>query len=251
MFNLEELILNIFIGSEENFFDGNDLKNTIINQMPRLRQLAFNIRSIVGSNNFLHFLSNEDIQCTLKNCSNDQIISYVDYFPNERKGQCHIYTYPHQMTFYDGISNHFPGGIFKYVQHVMLFDERPFDQNFFLRIAQAFPLLKDLTVKNFQAQNRNFNDDNQHFSMIEYPSLTILCLKEVHDDYAEQFLLDGKTFFSNYIWLMIDCETLQRVTHNFTRDATRLNCTKIKRIHLSNRLNLPNHFYTYFPSLEK
>ena len=130
-------------------------------------------------------------------------------------------------------------------------DERPFDHTFFLRIAQAFPFLKDLTVKNFQAQNRNVNDDNRHFSMIEYPSLTTLCLKEVHDDYAEQFLRDDKTFFLDYIWLMIDYETLRRVTQNFTRDATRLNCMKIKVIHLSNRLDLPNHFYTYFPSLKK
>lgn len=45
------------------------------------------------------------------------------------------------MTFYDGI--------FKSVQHAMLFDERPFDRTFFLRIARAFPFLKDLTVKNF------------------------------------------------------------------------------------------------------
>lgn len=197
-----------------------------------------------------HFPSNEDIQCTLTNCSNDRIQCYVDSFHNERKGQCHIYTYPHQMTFYDGISNHFPGGVFQHVQHAMLFDERPFDHNFFLRIAQAFPFLKDLTVKNFQEQNRNFNNDNRHLSIIEYPSLINLCLKQVHDDYAEQFLLNDKTFFSDHICLMIDFSTLQRVTYNFTRDVTRLNCTKIKRIHLSNRLNLSNHFYTYFPSFK-
>ena len=53
--NLEELILNRFIGNKENFFDGNHLKKTIINHIPQLRQLALNIRSMIELNNFLHF----------------------------------------------------------------------------------------------------------------------------------------------------------------------------------------------------
>ena len=63
MVNLEELILNLVIENEDKFFDGNDLKKTIINYMPQLHQLAFNIRSMVELNNFLHFPTNEAIQC--------------------------------------------------------------------------------------------------------------------------------------------------------------------------------------------
>ena len=37
----------------------------------------------------------------------------LNYFPSERKGQCHIDTYPHEMIFYDGIIIHFAGEIFK------------------------------------------------------------------------------------------------------------------------------------------
>ena len=92
------------------------------------------------------------------------------------------------IVFYDRISNRFPSGRFEYVEHVSLFDERPFDHNFFLRIARAFPLLKYLTVTNIQAQDRNLVDDNQHLSTIEYPSLVNLYLREIHDDYVEQFL---------------------------------------------------------------
>ena len=251
MFNLEKLTLNISIEGQEKFLDGNDLKKEIINHLPRLRQFTFNIRSIVQINHLFNVPSKESIQSTFTNCCSDnEIISDVDYFPSERKGQCHIYTYPHEMIFYDGISNHFPGGIFKYVRQVMLFDERPFNQTFFLRISRAFPFLKDLAVKNFQAQDRNLLDDNRNSSTIEYPSLTDLCLVDVHDDYAEQFLLDKKTFLSNPIWLLITYETLQRITQNFTRDATRINSGKIRKITLVNRLSLPDHFYTYFSSLQ-
>jgi hypothetical protein len=149
MSNFEKLTLNISIEGEEKFLDGNNLKTNIINHMPRLRQFLFNIRSIVVLDNLMHLPSNEDIQRTLTNCSDDyQVISYVDYFPSKRKGQCHIYTYPNRMIFYADITNNFPGGLFKYVQDVTLFDEHPFDHTFFLRIAQAFPFLRDFTVKN-------------------------------------------------------------------------------------------------------
>jgi len=193
MSNLEKLILNISIEGEEKFLDGNNLKKNIINHMPRLRQFLFHIRSIVVFDNLMHLPSNEDIQHTLTNCSDHQVISYVDYFPSESKGQCHIYTYSNRMIFYDDITNNFPDGLFKYIQDVTLFDERPFDHIFFLRIAQAFPFLRDLTVKNWKPQHRNFIDDNRDFSIIEYPRLTILCLTDVHDDYAEQFLPHTET----------------------------------------------------------
>lgn len=64
--------------------------------MSRLRQLEFNFRSNISFDHLVEFPSNEQIRCTLTNCANNEVMSYVDYFPNERKGQCHIYTYPHQ-----------------------------------------------------------------------------------------------------------------------------------------------------------
>lgn len=54
----------------------------------------------------------------------------------------------------------------------------------------------------------------------------------MHDDYIEQFLFDTKTRLKNYIDLYINYESLQGVTHNFTTDATRVNCAKIIQLHL-------------------
>ncbi len=47
---------------------------------------------------------------------------------------------------YKNITNSFAGGLFKCVRQVLLFDERPFDHEFFLRITQSFPFLKKITV---------------------------------------------------------------------------------------------------------
>ncbi|CAF4303127.1 unnamed protein product, partial [Rotaria sordida] len=49
------------------------------------------------------------------------------------------------MIHYENITNNFSGGLFKCVQTVRLFDERPFEHTFFMRFAQAFPFSKYLT----------------------------------------------------------------------------------------------------------
>jgi hypothetical protein len=56
--------------------------------------------------------------------------------------QCHIYSYPYEWKCYKNITNNFPGGLFKCVYEVSLFDERPFEHEFFLQIAQSFPFMK-------------------------------------------------------------------------------------------------------------
>lgn len=51
-----------------------------------------------------------------------------------------------------------------------------------------------------------------------------------HVDYAEQFLYDKKTSFPALVNLEIEYELLIIVTNNFSNDAVRLNCTKLKRL---------------------
>jgi len=41
----------------------------------------------------------------------------------------------YSLTYYDNITNNFPGGLFKYVVEISLYDERPFEHEFFLRIS--------------------------------------------------------------------------------------------------------------------
>ena len=250
MSSLETLTLYLLI-EERRFIDGLDLTENFVSRMPLLNQFVFNIRSIVSCDNQVHLPSNEDIQRSFTRHTDYQVISYVDYFPRRKTGQCCVYTYPYTRLSYDGITNSFPGGVFKYVQTAELFDERPFEHKFFVRIAQAFPSLKRLMVSNWEPQNhkenQDLNENNRHFPIIEYPHLILLCLFDIHDDYAEQFLLDTKTCFSNFIHLVIRYYTIQRVTHNFTRDATRVNCGKVKNLDMYRQVDLPEHFNVYFP----
>ena len=53
------------------------------------------------------------------------------------------------MLHYENITKNFPDVLFECVQYVTLFDERPFEDTFFIRVVQAFPFLKDLTVRNW------------------------------------------------------------------------------------------------------
>ncbi|CAF3969789.1 unnamed protein product, partial [Rotaria sp. Silwood1] len=79
-------------------------------------------------------------------------------------------SYPDRMNYCDHISNNFPGGLFKNVHTVSLFDERPFEYEFFLQIAQSFPFMKELTVTNEKPQKnklyRKSENDNQDLSII-------------------------------------------------------------------------------------
>ncbi len=122
------------------FIDGDDLQKNIINYMGRLNQFRFNIRSTILLKDQIDLLSNEDIEHSFKDFSNNQIISCVNYFLEAKKGQCHIYSYPFTITSYENIANNFPGGLFTCVCEVSLFDEHPFEHELFIRITQSFPL---------------------------------------------------------------------------------------------------------------
>ncbi|CAF5223859.1 unnamed protein product, partial [Rotaria magnacalcarata] len=156
------------------------------------------------------------------------------------------------MPYYNNITNKFPGGLFEYVRIVSLCDERPFEHEFFLRIDQSFPFMEILHLTNHKSQNRKqshgSNNDNQNLSLIEYPLLSDLHIVNAHDDYIEQFLFHTKTYLRNNIHLYIDYASLQRVTHNFTRDATRINCTKICKLSLRGREERSNSLEKYFPN---
>ncbi len=147
------------------------------------------------------------------------------------------------MTHYNNITNNFPGGLFKCVCNVSLFDEHPFEHEFFLQIAQSFPFMKKLTVHNRKSQK----NENQQWSIIKYSHLTELNLVRTHENYIEEFLCNSKTHLLNNVTLHITYESLQRVTHNFTRDATRINCSKLDYIVLYNPPEFLQYSKDYFP----
>ncbi|CAF1374487.1 unnamed protein product [Rotaria sordida] len=251
MLNLEKLHLCLKIYGRNTFIDGNNLKINIKNYMRQLNQFTFNIRSTIRLDNKINLLSNEDIQHTFNHFQNNKIISSVDYFSEMERGQCHIYSYPYQLKYYHQITNNFPGGIFKYVREISLFDERSFEHKFFFQISQSFPFMKKLTLINEKPQNdkryRIFDDDNQHLSIIEYPHLSHLNLDEAHDDYVEQFLLDTKTSLPNSVYLSVDYQVLKRVTQHFTRNTTRINSIKLRSLGLIGKCKIPKYVKEYFP----
>ncbi|CAF3807757.1 unnamed protein product [Rotaria magnacalcarata] len=204
--NLKQLNLYFLIFGRKTFIEGNNLKD-IINYMPQLNKFMFNIRSNVSTQNQINLPSNEDIQYTFRDYKN-QIISSIDYFPKVQDVECHIYSHPYVWKDYKNVTNSFSGGLFKCVREVLLFDEHPFEHEFFLLISQSFPFLKKITIVNETKQknqrSRKSNSDNENFSIIEYPHLIVLDLYEAHDDYVKQFLIDTKTCLPNDVYLCIN-----------------------------------------------
>ncbi|CAF3382157.1 unnamed protein product, partial [Rotaria sp. Silwood2] len=254
MLNLEELALYIVLKSNEIFIDGNSLTKNIINPLSRLHKFMFNIRSILYLHNKPSLPSNEEIFRTFTNFTNTKVISCVDYFRRNDTGQCHIYSYPYTMQHYRSITNSFSGGLFKCVREVSLFDEHPFEHEFFLKLAQSFPFLKTLSVNNWKAQKYKncqiLNYNNQHFSIIKYPYLTKLIFPSAHDDYVEQFLDDTKTSISNNISLFVHYHPLRKATHNFSRVTTRMNCSKLSDLRILDKIKILEH-QAYFPNYFK
>jgi hypothetical protein len=179
MSNLEELNLCLTVYVKKAYIDGNHLKRNIINNLPRLNQFTFSITSFAFFCNEMKFPSTEDIQRTFIDFSSNNIISYVDYFPDRKQSTCHIYSYPSGMEYYNIITNNFPGGLFQYVRVVSLVDDHPFEHEFFLRIQKSFPFMEELSLSNYKSQNRKQfyeSNNNQNLSLIQYFFLTNLIL---------------------------------------------------------------------------
>jgi hypothetical protein len=247
MSNLECLSLYFALIHREKFIDGYELKENIINHLPRLNNFVFNIRSMISTGNQISLPSNNDIQCTFTSFTNIQIISSVDYFPKEKSGQCHIYSNPYTMDYYYSITNNFHGGLFECVRDISLFDERPFEYEFFIKIAESFPFLTRLSLTNRKAQILKNNKID--YPLIKYPYLNDLELIDIHKDYVEIFLDSTKMLFSDGIYLAIDYRPLRRATHDFKRDAMRINCSKVTTLSIPAKFKLTQRFKTYFPRM--
>ncbi|CAF3876280.1 unnamed protein product [Rotaria sordida] len=250
MSNLEQLNLYFNCSRKKTFVDGNDLKTNILNRLPQLKSFEFNIRSSIDSINQIDLSTNEYIQHTFREFKHKKIISCVDYFQDSNSGECYVCSYPFTMTCYERITNNFSGELFKSVSEVSLFDERSFEHEFFLQIAQSFPFMRKLTVINMKPQNdkqcRKLKNNNNNLLVIEYFHLTYLNLDQAHDDYVEQFLLDTKMSLPINVELHTMYKSLKTVTHNFKRNATQINCSKVNYICTDRISRFPKHMKDYF-----
>ncbi|CAF4063234.1 unnamed protein product, partial [Rotaria sp. Silwood1] len=251
MSNLEKLDLALIVWTKQTLIDGNNLKLNIINYMPLLNKFTFNIHSKTSCYTKFNLPSNEYIQETFKDFKNKQIISSIDYFKEKEYSQCHIYSYPYQLIYYNNITNNFPGGIFECVCEISLFDEHSFEHEFFFQISQSFPFLKKLTLINQKPQNnkqlRKSKSQNQNLSIIQYPYLLKLNISKAHKDYHEQFLFDNKTCLPNNVRVSMNYRLVKKVTRNFRRITTRSNCAKMNFVIFIQKSKFPDHLKDYFP----
>jgi len=252
MSNLEKLNLSLSVRVKETLIDGYDLKNKILNHVSRLNKFTFNIHSFMYVNNGRILPSKEDIQNTFKDFQYTQIISYMDHFLERKECRCHIYTYPSQMSYYQYISNQFPGGYYPYVRIVSLYDEYPFEHEFFLQLVQSFPFIEKLVLTNLKSQQHQQSYKSMNnLSIVEYSHLIELIIVNVSDDYIEEFLCDTKTCFRKNIRLRVVDEALLRVTNHFTRKDTQMNCTKVDSLLPRSEWKSSKSFQEYFPSIKK
>ena len=117
------------------------------------------------------------------------------------------------MSFYQYLSNQFPGGYYPSVRVLSLYDDEPFQHRFFLQLVQSFPLIQKLVLTNREPQreykysNQSINE-NCHLSIVEYSHLVELDIERSFDDYVEQFLCHRKTSFRQNIRLHVNSDSL-------------------------------------------
>ncbi|CAF4394165.1 unnamed protein product [Rotaria sp. Silwood2] len=195
MLQLEELTLSLIVDDRTSFIDGTHLVNNILNKISYLKTFIFNIITE-------YVTMDEELLPTLDDIGRPliqrgfNVNCYIDY--NEfYQGQCHIYSLPFTIDCMHIHSSLFHGGLFRTVRYLYVQDFfRPFEDDFFARIAQAFPLLNKLTIFNKYKQAKLIQQQDKHestSSIIEFSHLMILNVAMSHIDYPKQFLFDCNT----------------------------------------------------------
>ncbi|CAF2520460.1 unnamed protein product [Rotaria sp. Silwood2] len=244
MLNLEELTLFLNVMRwNSTYIDGTHLYNDIFVHMPRLNKFNFSIYTMLMNDDIrIDLPSNEDIQRIFIENGNRHVGSFVDTLPQNGGGYCHIFSLPYQFNIFLNLNNSFQGGIFNKVRSLTMSDTDPFEHEFFEKVYQAFPFLRDLSLQNSKPQK-----NKQHSStFITFAHLNELDIRDAHVDYAEQFLFDKNTRLPNLLSLNIEYKTLVIITNNFTNDSARLNCSRIKHLFKNELFARPKNFHEYF-----
>ncbi|CAF1389221.1 unnamed protein product [Rotaria sordida] len=255
MTHLEKLTLylrisktGLFIGDASPFIDGIHLHNEILVHIPQLHTFKYYISTETCTDYSNLRISNRDIQQTFTNIIKyGQTACIMDYY-GASGTICHVYSLPFTFTHLYKITTHFPFIVFDTVTHLSVYDIVPFKHEFFMRINQAFPLLKCFTVKNARMQYWNSND-NLSDPIIEFTHLISLEIIHAGMYYLEQFLVKTNTLLPRLTRLKVNYNDLKTVTINFTREETRHNCSKVKQLIVEDSIIFSKYVYQYFPSL--
>jgi hypothetical protein len=249
---LEELILYLHIYGGSTFIAGTHLDNEILTHMPRLHTFTFYIASENVIADPPICLSNSDIERTFTNIEHRQVGCTVDYF-EPYKMICRVFSLPFKFHRLERIGTNIPNIVFNSVTHLKLWDKDAFKHEFFVRLARAFPFLKNLSIWNIIPPFLGVADiharDKDWCSIVKYHHLISLDIECVNTHYVEHFLNETKTHLPHLTELKVTYDTLKRVTKNFTRDETRRNCARVKRLIVEDARVYPKDVYQYFPLL--
>jgi hypothetical protein len=250
MLYLEKLTLYLCIKKQGVFIDPIHLINEFSIYMQRLNSFNFYLSTENKSNDLVHYLSNNDAQRTYMNIGYREVSSIVCFAVDI--GVYHIFTLPFQFEELGFIGSIFPNIVFNYVIRLWVRDRIPFGHEFFLRLAQAVPLLENLHVTSLCTKSydaKKSSDDVQSYQIVEYPHLTSLDILRTDTHYIEQFIDESKTYLPCLTELTVLYEKLRIITNNFTRESTRHNCANVKRLIFRREIVGSKDFHTYFPSL--
>jgi hypothetical protein len=247
MINLEELILNLSIfRGNGNYIDGIQLYGDILIYMPQLNKFSFRIDTRVSFENRTIVLSSkEDIQRSFIGREYQKLGLHVEILLTDDEIQCRIHSLPYQFNRFIYLNHSYQDGMFNYVRYLSMIDQHPFKNNLFKIISQDFPFLEELFIVNNEAQTKK----QELSETITFPHLSRLNIYMSHIDYAEQFLVEQRCHLPHLLDLLIKYESLVTVTNNFTNNATRRTCSKVRFIWLTGPFVRPQHFNQYFPLL--
>lgn len=134
MWNLEALHLSLNVHLPSGFMDKTYLQRYVFPLMPKLQRFGCFIHSYrFHWNDSTDLPMTENAKIIPMDVAGATIFSYADRFPEAKETDYHLYFSPCLTEYFSGISNAFPGGIFRSVRKVSLYDEKPFDHQFFLR----------------------------------------------------------------------------------------------------------------------
>ena len=251
MIHLEELTLYLCVENQSTFIDGTHIHNDILINMIRLYKFTFYISTEnVTTKGALHPSTN-DIQQTFTTKGYEQVACTIDDI-GDFHIICKVFSLPFTFDHFERITNHFPTIIFNYVTYLVLYDRVPFEHEFFIRVAQAFQLLKRLSVHNIRSPFQRPSESHpvdKYSPVVEYRHLISLRFGLVVCYYVDQFLNETKTNLPRLTELHVRYRQLKNVTENFTRNQTRRNCAKVKRLTVGKSIVLSEDAYRYFPSL--
>lgn len=229
-----------------NFIDGIQLYDDVLIYMPQLNKFSFRIDTRVSIKNRTTVLSSKkDIQKSFIGREYEKFGLHVETLLTDDEIHCRIHSLPFRFDRFLYLNHSYQGGIFNNVRCLCMCDWHPFEHKFFKIISQDFPFLEDLLIANEKPQTSK----QELFGSITFPHLIRLQIDTAHIDYAEQFLVEEKCHLPRLLDLSITYESLMTVTNNFTRDSTRLICSKLTFLELTEPFVRPQHFNQYFPLL--